>query len=209
MNYKILPIDKIKPDPNQPRKYFSETALKSMAISIKNEGIINAIEIDEKFIIITGEQRWKSAKIAGLKEVPVKIIEKITNRERFIRQLQENLNHNTMAALDTAMAFDKVRDWLVAKPTVGLARDKFHQGERYQRGAKELSKIFGPDEETISQYLDLLGTTGKLREALKDPKFARTKVPAIKQAPEKYQKKTRRTCLNSKRYFQRCSFECC
>ena len=76
--YISIPIDKIRPDKNQPRKSFDEDALKGMAVSIKNEGVINAIEIDEKFIIITGEQRWRAAKIAGLKEVPVKIIENIT-----------------------------------------------------------------------------------------------------------------------------------
>ena len=185
--YISIPIDKIRPDKNQPRKSFDEDALKGMAVSIKNEGVINAIEIDEKFIIITGEQRWRAAKIAGLKEVPVKIIENITEQNRFIRQMQENLHQNTMSALDTANAFEKVRKW-VSKPAAGFDRDEKHQGEYFQKGTKELAKLFGISEETIRQYRNLLGYEGETKKALSDPNFSRTKLDELKKTPGKYQK---------------------
>jgi ParB-like partition proteins len=185
--YISIQIDKIRPDKNQPRKSFDENALKGMAVSIENEGVINAIEVDEKFIIITGEQRWRAAKIAGLKEVPVKIIENITEKERFIRQMQENIHQNTMSALDTANAFEKVREW-ITKPAAGLVRDEKHQGSRYQKGTKELAKLFGISEETIRQYRNLLGYEGETKKALSDPNFSRTKLDELKKTPERYQK---------------------
>jgi hypothetical protein len=185
--YISVSIDKIRPDKNQPRKSFDEKALRGMAVSIKNEGIINAIEVDEKFIIITGEQRWKAAKIAGLKEVPVKIIENITERERFIRQLQENIHQNTMSSLDTANAFEKVREWL-SSSAAELVRDKKHQGERYQKGVTELAELFGVDKVTVIEYLNLLGYKGETRKALKDPNFQRTKLNELRNTPEEYKK---------------------
>lgn len=185
-NYKVISINDLKPDPNQPRKEFNEEAIKEMSVSIKNEGIINAIEVDKNFVIITGEQRWRSAKVAGLTEVPVKIIEDIGMRERFIRQVQENIHQNTMAPLDTAEALDKVRKWVIVGTNTDLSRDKFHTGERFQRGIKELSNLVGIPEPTLSRYLTLLEETGPLRKALKKKGFQISKIDEIKKAPEEY-----------------------
>jgi len=125
MNHKIVSIDKLRPDPNQPRKFFDAETIVALAVSIRNEGIINSIEVDKNYVIITGEQRWKAAKIAGLKEVPVKIIEGIDSRGRFIRQVQENIHQNTMAVWDTAEALYKIMTWL-SKSAADLVRDKKH-----------------------------------------------------------------------------------
>lgn len=189
MEYQIVAIGKLRPDPDQPRRHIDLEALKEMATSIKNEGVVNAIEVDADFIIVTGERRWRASKIAGLKEVPVKILDKITAHGRFIRQVQENIHQNTMAPLDTAEALDKIRKWIVANPTAQLARDEFHGAEHFQKGVKELEELLGIPKSTISRYLALLGVSAELREALKTPKFQMSKIDTIKEAPEKYQKK--------------------
>lgn len=192
MNYQIVPIVKLQPDPSQPRSYFDDETLETMAVSIKNEGVINAIEVDKDFIIITGEQRWRAAKIAGLKEVPVKVLEKLSEKERFIRQMQENLSRNTMVPMETAKGFDKIRERWLASSAAELARDKFHKGDRYQTGVKELHEIFGIPENTISVCLSLLKEKDpEMVKALKNPKFQMSKVATIKEAPKKYQKKLR------------------
>jgi ParB/RepB/Spo0J family partition protein len=188
MKYKSVPIEEIKPDPNQPRKTFDQEALKEMAVSIKNEGIINAIEIDEHSIIITGEQRWRAAKLAGIKEVPIKVIENLDAQSRFIRQVQENVHHNSMSALDTAIALENIRGWITKSPG-DFARDKNHQGAHFQKGIKELHELLGMSTPKILEYLELLGTEGPLREALKDPKFPKSKGRHIKKAPKEYQKR--------------------
>ncbi len=193
-NYKhqVAPIGKLQPDKNQPRSYFDEETLEAMAVSIKNEGVINAIEVDKNFIIITGEQRWRAAQLAGLKEVPVKVLEAISEKERFIRQMQENLSRNTMGPMETAKGFDKIRGKWLASTTAALARDKFHKGNRYQKGIKELHEIFGLPETTIITYLNLLEEKDpEMVKALKNPKFQMSKVGTINSAPKKYQKKLR------------------
>jgi len=182
-----IEVDNIKPDANQPRKTIDEESLAGMAKSIKAEGVINPIEIDEAGIIITGELRWRAAKIAGLKTVPIKVVD-IKEDVRFIRQVQENLHHNTMSPLDTARALEEVRK-RITNSTAELVRDKKHEGERSRKGIKELHELFGIPESTISQTLDLLGVQeGPLQEALSDPKFQTTKITAIKGVPEKYKK---------------------
>ncbi len=167
-----------------------------MAISIKNEGLINPIEIDKNFVIITGELRWKASKIAGLKEVPVKILENISLKERFIRQVQENTHQNTMAPLDTAEALDKVRKtFLSSAAKLKEGRGGFRYGEE---GVEKLHNLFGIPKSTISQYLDLLGETGEMKKALQTPGFQRTKISEIKKAPEKYREKLKHVVVTQK-----------
>src|SRR3989338_5939330 len=118
MEYKTIPIDKIKTDSNNPRQSSKEENFKEMAKSILTAGVINPIEVDKNLVIITGERRWRAAKIAGLKMVPVRIID-ISEDKRFVRQVIENIHQNTMAPLDIAMALDKIRN-RVAKPAAGF-----------------------------------------------------------------------------------------
>ena len=187
MNYQIVPIEKLKPDPNQPRKHIDQGSIEELAVSVKNEGIVNAIEVDNKFVIITGERRWRAAKLAGLKEVPVKVLDNIAPKERYIRQVQENIHQNTMAPLDTAESLDKIRKWLSNTAAV-IVRDSKHKGRFFQKGTKELHELLGLPESTISGYLDLLGVSPELRAALKVPGFQMSKIATIKEAPEKYRK---------------------
>lgn len=187
MKYKTVPIKTIKPDKNQPRKKFDDDALKAMAVSIKSEGIINAIEVDPDLMIITGEQRWRAASIAGLKEVPIKIIEKISPQQRFIRQMQENVHQNTMSPLETAEGYEKIRQWLLSSAAeVKEGRGGYRVGVK---GVKELHELFGKAESSISDYLSLLGEVGEMKEALSKKGFQITKLTALQHAPEKYHAK--------------------
>ena len=184
--YEVIAIEKLTPDPKQPRQHIDDEAVKEMAISIQNEGLINPIEIDEDFVIVTGELRLKAAKIAGLTEVPVKILENLSLKNRHIRQMQENLHHNSMSAYDTAVGLNNVR---ISLPGTAIGDKKEKGGYRHgTQGIKELHELFGMPETTISEFLSLLKAKGPLMEALKDPSFQRTKVAAIKKAPKKYQK---------------------
>lgn len=80
------------PDPNQPRKTFSEEEIENMSQTYKTHGIINPIEIDKNNMIITGEIRWRSAIKSGIKEIECTLLNGITTIERFERQVVENLH---------------------------------------------------------------------------------------------------------------------
>lgn len=195
-NFQMVPISKLLPDEAQPRSHIDQDALEAMAVSIKKEGIINPIEVDEDFVIITGEMRWRAAQIAKLKEVPVKIIEKITADARFIRQVQENIHQNTMSSLDTAEALEKIRRMiLTSSAVVKKGNGGFRHGIQ---GRRELHRLLGIPETTITNLLSLLKEPDEIKEALKDPKFSRTKVIEIKVAPEKYQEGLRHIVATQK-----------
>lgn len=74
----IVEITKVKPNPNQPEKVFDEDELQELIDSIKEYGMLAPVLVENKgdyYEILAGERRWKAAKIAGLKEIPVTIRE--------------------------------------------------------------------------------------------------------------------------------------
>src|SRR3990172_281491 len=85
-----IAINKIKPDPNQPRRTFNEEKMKALEASIKADGfrLQYPIIINGGNIIVDGERRWRAAKKVGLKEVPVEKKENISDWERLLYQLQ-------------------------------------------------------------------------------------------------------------------------
>lgn len=115
----MVEISKIKPDPKQPRKYFSKESIEELAASIKEHGVIKNIEIDKNFFIVTGENRWRAAKKAGLGQIPCRIIDP-SDESRFERQLHENIHHAPMSEWDLAMAIKKYID--DGENTVSVAR---------------------------------------------------------------------------------------
>lgn len=100
-------INKIKPDPNQPRKYIDDDFLKGMAKGMITVGVINPIELDKDLMIVTGELRWRAAKIAGLKTIPAKIIE-IDKDKRFLHQMHSNIQNVEISKWDIGVAAKKL-----------------------------------------------------------------------------------------------------
>ncbi|PXV85327.1 ParB family chromosome partitioning protein [Lachnotalea glycerini] len=105
-----IKLSKIEPNREQPRKNFEEDSLLELAESIKQFGIIQPLvvqERDEYYEIIAGERRWRAAKIAGLKEVPV-IIKKYSAQEIVEISLIENIQRENLNPIEEAFAFKKL-----------------------------------------------------------------------------------------------------
>ena len=106
----MVKITKIEPNREQPRKHFDEEALNELAESIKHYGLISPILVQDKkdhYEIIAGERRWRAAKIAGLKEVPV-IIREYTEREIAEIALIENVQREDLNAIEEAMGYKRL-----------------------------------------------------------------------------------------------------
>ena len=91
-----LPIDKIEPNPDQPRNQFDEDTLQELSDSIKQYGMLQPILVtpkDDFYEIIAGERRWRAAKLAGLNEVPV-MIRKYNENEVVEIALIENIQRD-------------------------------------------------------------------------------------------------------------------
>lgn len=108
-----IDIDKVKPNPNQPRKNFDIDALNELASSIKMHGIVQPIVVnadaDGKYMIIAGERRWRAANIAGLKTVPC-IIKKYTEKQIKEISIIENLQREDLNPIEAAKAIKELMD---------------------------------------------------------------------------------------------------
>ena len=97
--YQMLPIHKVEPNPNQPRQDFDPEELQALADSIANHGIVQPLTVREVssgyYQIIAGERRWRAARIAELREVPVVIIE-ADDRKVMELALIENLQRQDL-----------------------------------------------------------------------------------------------------------------
>ena len=107
-----ISINRLMPNPDQPRKSFNQEALKELAQSIKEHGVIQpiiAVPRGENYIIIAGERRFRASKIAGLKSVPV-IVKEYTDQEMREIALIENLQREDLNPIETAIAIKQLID---------------------------------------------------------------------------------------------------
>ena len=106
----MVRITKVEPNREQPRKKFDEDALMELADSIKQFGLLQPILVQDRkthYEIIAGERRWRAAKIAGLKEVPV-IIRNLTDREIVEISLIENIQREDLNPIEEAQAYKRL-----------------------------------------------------------------------------------------------------
>lgn len=108
----MLKITKVEPNRGQPRKSFNEDALQELADSIKQFGLLQPILVQKRndyYEIVAGERRWRAAKMAGLKEVPV-IVKEYSDREIVEISLIENLQREDLNPIEEALAYKRLMD---------------------------------------------------------------------------------------------------
>ena len=108
----MVKISLVEPNREQPRKHFDEDGLLELAESIKQYGILQPLLVQEKngyYEIIAGERRWRAAKLAGLKEVPV-IIRKLSNQQIVEISLIENIQREDLNPIEEAQAYRRLME---------------------------------------------------------------------------------------------------
>lgn len=108
---KTLPLHKIEPNPNQPRRDFGDEELEALAESIRQHGIIQPLTVREMpngyYQIIAGERRWRASRLAGLDEVPVVIME-ADDRKAMELALIENLQRQDLNPIEEAEGYERL-----------------------------------------------------------------------------------------------------
>ena len=106
--YRLLPIHKVEPNPDQPRRDFDEEELQALADSIATHGVVQPLTVRELpngyFQIIAGERRWRAARLAGLSEVPAVLME-ADDRKTMELALIENLQRQDLNPVEEAMGY--------------------------------------------------------------------------------------------------------
>ena len=143
-----LDIGHVRPNPNQPRKYFDEEALSGLAESIKSQGIIQPLTVEEiapgEFSIIAGERRYRAAKIAGLEKIPA-IVVNINEIQRIQMSLIENIQRENLNAIEEATAYQYLMD---------------HSGFTQEM----VSQKVGKSRSAIANSLRLLSLSDKMKD---------------------------------------------
>ena len=106
----VVKLSMVEPNREQPRKNFDEDSLQELADSIKQFGLLQPILVQDKktyYAIIAGERRWRAAKLAGLKEVPV-IIRNLTDQEVVEISLIENIQREDLNPIEEAQAYKRL-----------------------------------------------------------------------------------------------------
>ena len=150
-----IELEKIKPNPNQPRKKFDPDALIELRDSIIEQGLIQPILVeeiaDDRYIIIAGERRYRASKMAGLKTIPA-IVRSFTDLQRMEVSLIENIQREDLNPVEEAKAYSYLLTQL------GISQD-------------ELAKKVGKGRSTITNSIRLLNLSEKMLDSLENGEF--------------------------------------
>ncbi len=147
-----LPVGKIETNPFQPREDFDEAALTELSQSILQQGIIQPLTVRklgyDKYQLISGERRFRAAKIAGVESVPCYI--RVANDEQMLEwALIENIQRENLNAIEIAISYNRLIE------ECSLTQD-------------ELSKKVGKNRSTVTNFLRLLKLPAEVQAALRD-----------------------------------------
>ena len=150
----MVELNKIQPNPNQPRKRFGEKSLKELAESIKNVGIIQPIilkKTDDMYFIIAGERRFRAAKLAGLKKIPA-VIKEADDSEVFLLALVENIQRENLNPIEEAESLKRLAD-------------EFHLSQ------EEISVRVGKSRTAVANSVRLLNLDPRVKNFLSENKL--------------------------------------
>ena len=159
----LVDINKVEPNREQPRKNFNEDALQELAESIKQYGIIQPLIVQKKddyYEIIAGERRWRAAKKAGLKKVPV-IIRDLSEQEIMEISLIENIQREDLNPIEEALAYKKLLE------DFNLKQDEVAEKVSKSRAAITNSlRLLKLDERVQQMLIEEMITPGHARAIL-------------------------------------------
>lgn len=104
MEFKLLPLDKVYPNPNQPRKLFEKQALDELSQSILEHGVLQPIlvrQIGDLYQIVSGERRFRASKLAGLRTIPA-VVRKLNEENTMLAGLIENIHRRNLNPIEEA-----------------------------------------------------------------------------------------------------------
>lgn len=154
----LIEVDKIKPNPFQPRRDFNEESLRELANSIREFGILQPIIVSKlekdtevgtqvEYQLIAGERRWLSAKMVGLERVPAIIRNVDLDKERLELAIVENVQRADLNPIEAARAYAKLQD-------------------HFRLTQREIASRIGKSRETVANTIRLLSLPNQMQEAV-------------------------------------------
>jgi ParB family chromosome partitioning protein len=154
-NLKELKISEIYPNPNQPRRTFSEESIQELANTIQLHGVIQPVVVkktDRGYELISGERRVRACKKAGFLKVPA-VIRNVSNKESLEMAILENIQREDLNPIDEALAYQKLAEELNLKTS-------------------ELAQRMGKNRTTIANLIRLLNFPQKIQDLIREGKIS-------------------------------------
>ena len=152
-NYKMIPVEFIKPGPWQPRKIFDKEELESLSASIKKQGIIQPVILKSndilknQYFLIAGERRWRACQLAKIHEVPAIIRDDINDDKIAELSLVENIQRSELNPIEEAEGYQSLLS-------------------NYNYTQEDISKAVGKSRPYISNIIRLLSLSNKAKNLL-------------------------------------------
>ena len=154
----VLSVDDVHPDPDQPRKKFSDESIRELSQSIENSGQrlpIEVVDDGEKYIILTGERRWRACKLTATKTVRAILVQDTQSiSEKLINQIIENVQREDFETIDLANAYKQLLD----DPASGIT------------SMSALATRVGKSEATIFRVMKVLELPQEIQQLVADGK---------------------------------------
>ncbi len=159
-----VPLDRIDPNPDQPRLTFDEDSLQELAASITEHGVLQPILVrpgaEGRYQLIAGERRWRSAQIAGLRQIPA-LVEDIDDETALEIAIIENLQREDLSPLDEALMYERMtteHGYSLRKLAQKLGKDKGYIENRLRLAdaPSEIKQLVSLRKDTLSHAYELL-----------------------------------------------------
>jgi ParB family transcriptional regulator, chromosome partitioning protein len=151
LRVEMLPVDKLEPNPEQPRARFDEEELAKLSSSVKQHGILQPLLVTphkKSYLIVAGERRWRAAKLAGLTEVPA-LVRTSKELERLEIGLIENVQRVDLSPIEQALSIAKLHD-------------------QFNMSIDVIAERIGKASSTVHNLVRLLQLPDDARKALED-----------------------------------------
>lgn len=164
-----LRLSEIEPNKNQPRKFFDNDALRQLADSITEHGVLQPLIVrslpNGNYQIVAGERRWRAAKMAGLSEIPVLIRDDLTEEQTMQIAMIENLQRENLNPIEEALGYKELID-------------------KYDMTQEKLAKALGKARSSIANSLGLLAMPKGVQELLRNGELSAGHCKALKKVKD-------------------------
>ena len=185
---RVLPLDRIEPNPDQPRMEFDEVALEELAASIREHGVLQPILVrpvgPNRYQLVAGERRWRASRIAAIETIPA-LIEELDDETALEISIIENLQREDLSPLDEAVMYDRmIRDhgYSVRRLAQKLGKDKGYLENRLRLAdaPAEIKQLVSVRKDTLSHAYELLKVEDPRRRRRLAEQVARGELSLVK-----------------------------
>ncbi len=198
---RVIPVDRIVPNPEQPRLVFDEATLQELSASIREHGVLQPILVrplgNNEFQLVAGERRWRASKAAGLDTIPA-LIEEIDDDTALEIAIIENLQREDLSPLDEASMYDRMireHGYSVRKLAQKLGKDKGYLENRLRLAdaPEEVRQLVSVRKDTLSHAYELLKVDDPRKRRRLAEQVARGELSLVKLRERIEGRRSRRT----------------